>query len=94
MFATGGVAYTLSRVLTEKLSPVGKYFALSGMGDAAAAGGLGLVANYDYAVPLVHDRQGNTVVPAYVQNAIRAAIPAVAPRTGMAGNRFAGRFGR
>jgi hypothetical protein len=96
MFGIGGGVYTVSRILTEQLSPVGKYFSLAGMGDAAAAGGMGLIADRETAVPLQYDRAGNLVTPAYVTNAARAVMASrPAPAAGgMSGGRFGNRFSR
>ena len=96
MFGIGGGVYTVSRVLTEQLSPVGKYFALAGMGDASAAGGMGIIADRDYAVPLQYDRAGNLVTPAYVTRAAQQAAASMrpTPAAGMAGGRFGNRYAR
>ena len=97
MFGIGGGVYTVSRILTEQLSPVGKYFSLAGMGDAAAAGGMGLIADRETAVPLQYDRAGNLVTPAYVTNAARAVMAQARPSPaagGMSGGRFGNRFTR
>lgn len=73
MFAIGGTAYSLSRVLTEKFSPFGQVFALSGVGDAQAAG-MGAIRPWDWNVPLQTDSQGRAVVPAFVNRTVNNAI--------------------
>lgn len=81
MFAIGGTAYSVSRVLTEKLSPFGQYFALAGVGDAQAAG-MGAIRPYDWNYPLQTDSDGRAVVPAYITRAVDrgiANIPRPAP---------------
>ncbi|HBY64729.1 MAG TPA: hypothetical protein DEH78_33325 [Solibacterales bacterium] len=86
----GGSLYTVSRILTEQLSPVGKYFALSGIGDASAAG-LGEVRKGYFPVPVVHDDSGNPIIPqqildaslAYVRQQLPAATPAPTNMSGL-----------
>lgn len=73
----GGSVYTVSRILTEQFSPVGKYFSLSGVGDAQAAG-LGVIRKGYFPVPVVHDGNGNPMIPQAIVDAVRAQIPAPA----------------
>lgn len=82
----GGGLYTVSRVLTEQFSPVGKYFALSGVGDAQAAG-LGTIKSGYFPVPVVTDARNNPAIPSAIIDAARAAIapPAAAPAQASAG---------
>lgn len=73
-FAAGGAAYTMSRIATEKLSPFGRYFQLSGVGDAAAASlgdvrraGMGIVVPSSYNEPMLKDAAGNIAIPPHMQ---------------------------
>lgn len=75
----GGAVYTVSRVLTEQLSPVGKYFSLTGLGDAQAAG-LGQIRNGYFPVPVVTDNRGNAQIPQAIVEAVKAQLPAPAPQ--------------
>ncbi len=82
-FAAGGAAYTISRIASEKLSPVGKYFALSGVGDVAAASmgdvrraGIGIVVDSSYNVPQLRTPNGRIITPSATRDAIRAEIAA------------------
>lgn len=82
-FAAGGAAYTISRVASEKLSPVSKYFALSGVGDVAAASmgdvrraGIGIVVDSSYNVPQLRTPNGRIITPSATRDAIRAEISA------------------
>lgn len=74
-FAAGGTAYGLSRVATETLSPVGKYFALAGVGDASAASmgdvkraGVGIVVDSSYSNPMLKTPSGQVLIPPHIQN--------------------------
>lgn len=71
----GGSIYTASRILTEQFSPIGKYFSLTGVGDAQAAG-LGVIRNGYFPVPVVTDGNGNPMIP---QAMIDAARPMPVP---------------
>ena len=71
----GGSIYTASRILTEQFSPIGKYFSLTGVGDAQAAG-LGVIRNGYFPVPVVTDGNGNPMIP---QAMIDAARPVLVP---------------
>jgi len=71
----GGSVYTVSRILTEQFSPIGRYFALSGVGDAQAAS-LGVIKDGYFPVPVVLDEAGQPIIPRAI---IQAAQPAPAP---------------
>jgi len=73
----GGSLYTVSRILTEQFSPIGRYFALSGVGDAQAAS-LGVIKDGYFPVPVVLDEAGQPVIPRAI---IEAARPAPQPQT-------------
>ena len=79
-FAIGSGAYLVNRVLTEKVSPVGRALALSGVGDATAAtpAGLGRVRRGYYPIPVDKDRNGNVIVPQTIVDAVKAQLPAPA----------------
>jgi len=71
----GGAVYTVSRILTEQLSPIGQYFALSGVGDAQAAN-LGQIKSGYFPVPVVHNADGTPRIPRAIIEAARPALPA------------------
>lgn len=86
MFAAGGTAYTLSRVATEQLSPVGRYFALSGVGDASAASvgdvrraGVGIVVDSSYNEPLLRTPGGQLLIPPHISRFVDGQISASRP---------------
>lgn len=90
MFAAGGSAYLLSRAATENLSPIGKYFALSGVGDAQAASvgdcrrsGVGIVVESSYSNPQLTTPAGKVLIPpatqAYVAQQIAMSQPVQVP---------------
>lgn len=82
----GGSLYTVSRIITEQFSPVGKYFALSGVGDAQAAS-LGVIKDGYFPVPVVLDQAGQPIIPRAI---IEAAQPAPAPAPLPAPNTMSG----
>lgn len=76
----GGSLYTVSRVLTEQVSPVGKYFALAGLGDASAAG-MGELEDGYFPVPVVTDANNRPMIPeAILRAAVGASLQAVDTR--------------
>jgi hypothetical protein len=79
----GGSVYTVSRILTEQFSPIGKYFSLTGVGDAQAAG-LGVIRDGYFPVPVVRDDNGNPMIPRAIVEAARPA-PVPAPAAAMSG---------
>ncbi|GIU80919.1 MAG: hypothetical protein KatS3mg005_4157 [Bryobacteraceae bacterium] len=70
----GGSLYTVSRIITEQFSPVGKYFALSGVGDAQAAS-LGVIKDGYFPVPVVLDQAGQPIIPRAIVEAAQPATP-------------------
>lgn len=66
----GGSIYTASRILTEQFSPIGKYFSLTGVGDAQAAG-LGVIRQGYFPTPVVTDNAGNAMIPQAIVDAAR-----------------------
>lgn len=82
-FAAGGAAYTMSRIATEKLSPFGRYFQLSGVGDAAAASlgdvrraGMGIVVPSSFNEPMLKDAAGNIAIPPHLQQYVSRELAA------------------
>lgn len=79
----GGSVYTVSRILTEQFSPIGKYFSLTGVGDAQAAG-LGVIRDGYFPVPVTRDENGNAIIPRAMVDAARPA-PVAMPTAAMSG---------
>ncbi len=92
----GGSVILLDRILTEKVSPVGKYLSLTGLGDATAATGLGTIADGYFVYPTVRDAQGNPVIPHEITDAglsaMRQLLPAPPSSGSMQGVMTSGRF--
>ncbi len=80
-FGTGGGLYTVNRILTDKLTPVGQVLSLQGLGDAQASRSLGNLAKVipGSVYPPTYDAHGNLVLPPAFISAVRKAIPAAAP---------------
>jgi hypothetical protein len=78
----GGLVIILDRVLTEQVSPIGQYLALSGVGDATAATKLGTIRDGFYLRPTVLDANGNAIIPSQVSDAAVAAMLARYPQIG------------
>lgn len=77
----GGGLYLISRFLTEQVSPVGKYLALAGVGDAAAAPSVGRLRELYFPYPVMRDKQGNPIIPPQID-----AARAIAAAQAAAGN--------
>lgn len=76
----GGGTYLVNRILTEQISPIGKYVALSaGVGDTQAAGTMGRITPAYFPLPVVNDRNGNPIIPKAILDAIDKRIPPPAP---------------
>jgi len=96
--AIGGGLYTVERILSEQLTPLGKALSLSGVGDARAHGGLGAIRRAYMPWPVTRDRRtGKPYIPPEIIEATRAAVqpapaPQPAPANGGGVGRFAGRF--
>jgi len=93
----GGALYLVERVLSEQFTPLGLALSLSGVGDARAAGTLRGIQPAYFPWPVVHDKQGQPVIPKEIAEAgaqaALAQIPTTAPKPGVAGvGRFASRF--
>jgi hypothetical protein len=76
----GGGVILLDRVLTEKLSPVGQYLSLTGLGDPTAATSLGTVSEGYYIHPTIFRADGTPVVPHAITDAAIAAFNNMQPR--------------
>lgn len=83
---TGGGVIILDRVLTEKLSPVGQYLALAGLGDATAATSLGTISEGYYIHPTIFRADGTPLIPHQITDAAVAAFNNMQPRSLPAGN--------
>lgn len=92
-FAAGGAAYGISRIATENLSPVGKYFALAGVGDASAASmgdvrraRLGIVVPSSFSYPQLTTPGGQVQIPPHIQQYVQQeqsrALQMAAPTVG------------
>lgn len=85
--AIGGGLYTVERILSEQLTPLGKALSLSGVGDARAHGGLAGIRNAYFPWPVTRNPDGSPHIPREI---IGAARPLAAPAAGV--GRYAGRF--
>src|SRR4051812_41378020 len=87
--AIGGGLYLVNRVLTEKLSPIGQYLSLTGVGDAAAATTLRGIESVGFMHPAVLDSNGQLVLPEAINTVARneatKAIAAASKPPTMAG---------
>lgn len=85
----GGAVYVANRILSEKVSPIGKVLSLSGLGDAMAAdhSQLSGVHPATFYSPETFDTNGQPAIPDAIERRI-AAIGAP-PSAKMAGLRFA-----
>lgn len=90
-FGTGGGLYTVNRILTDKLTPVGQVLSLSGVGDPMAARTLGRVVP-GAVYPPTYDSKGNLVLPPAFIAAMRTALPA--PSTNAPAPRLSGTTAR
>jgi hypothetical protein len=86
----GGSLYVVSRILAEKLSPVGNLLSLSGIGDATAAASLGKVVPAYYPTPVVYDQSGKPIIPNAIIDATRAALAPPAATNSATVGRIAG----
>lgn len=71
----GGMLYTVNRVLSEKLSPIGQALSLAGVGDANASGSLGRLTDIYSPMPVLRDRTGAPIIPQEID--ARAAVAAI-----------------
>jgi hypothetical protein len=77
---TGGMVILLDRVLTEQVSPIGPYLALSGVGDATAMSNMGTIRQGYYTHPGLVDASGNLIAPQPYSDAAVAAVVARYPQ--------------
>lgn len=79
-FAAAGAGVTLvNRLLTEKLSPIGAYLSLTGLGDATAATSLGEISDGFYIHPTVYNADGTPLIPHEFTDAALAAFTKMQP---------------
>lgn len=96
--AAGGAAYGIGRALQEQTSPIARILALSGVGDANAAG-LGMIEQRSFPVPAVYDGNGQLMIPQDYLDQVTQMIAAKAAaasgaQTTMSGYSPTGRGGR
>ena len=77
---TGGLVILLDRVLTEQVSPIGPYLALSGVGDATAMSNMGTIRQGYYTHPGLVDGNGNLIAAQPYTDAAVAAVLAKYPQ--------------
>ncbi len=63
----GGGLYSVSRVLQEQLSPVGKVLSLSGMGDAMALGEILTGDRAYFPEPVAMDNDRRPIIPSQIR---------------------------
>lgn len=89
MIGVGGGVYTVNRVLTDQMSPIGKVLSLSGLGDYTALGDI--MPGY-FPLPVPTDANGRPIIPVELQ----PPAPAMVARPGMGSvaspTRYASRF--
>jgi len=76
----GGSVILLDRVLSEQVSPISSYLALSGVGDAAAYSKLGTIRTGYFSHPNIQNPDGSMYVPDPVTDAAVAAVVAKYPQ--------------
>lgn len=93
----GGGLYVVNRILQERLSPIGSFLTLAGVGDAAAAPSVGRLKSAYFAFPTMRDaKTGAVILPpeidaAAVQRSIDARAAAGAGAGGsMSGSKLRG----
>lgn len=87
---TGGSLYLANRIISENFSPIPKALALSGLGDAAAAGSLGTLVPASFAHPVSRYPDGSVAVPtAYLNAAKTVAASVMSGSRTMSGRRAA-----
>lgn len=71
----GGMVIVLDRILSEQVSPISSYLALSGVGDATAYSKLGTIRPGYYAHPGLQNPDGSLYVPdPYTDAAVAATL--------------------
>lgn len=78
--ALGGGIIIVDRILTETISPIGSYLALTGLGDATAARQLGGTPDGTYFIqPTIYDANGNPIIPHQITDAAVQKFLSMAP---------------
>lgn len=77
---TGGMVILLDRVLSENVSPIAPYLALSGVGDPTAMSNMGTIRDGYYTHPGLVDGQGNLIPAQPYTDAAVAAVLAKYPQ--------------
>lgn len=73
----GGMVIVLDTILTETVSPIGPYLALSGVGNPTAMTKMGTIRDGYYTHPGLVDGSGNLIAPdPYTQQAVAAVLAA------------------
>lgn len=86
----GGGLYLANRIISENFSPIPKALALSGLGDAAAAGTMGALVPASFAHPVARNADGSVIVPpAYLDAAKNVAVSVMSGSRTMSGRRAA-----
>ena len=78
--AIGGMVILLDRILSEQVSPISQYLALSGVGDANAYSKLGTIRQGYYSHPNLQLPDGSMYVPDPVTEAAVNAVVAKYPQ--------------
>lgn len=76
----GGMVIVLDRVLSEQVSPISSYLALSGVGDATAYSKLGTIREGYYTHPNLQNPDGTMYVPDPFNDAAVQAVVAKYPQ--------------
>ena len=72
----GGGAYVITRAVQEHMSPIGKYLALQGLGDAMAMGEILTGDRTYFPLPVAYDNNRNPVIPSQIRPMAPALLPA------------------
>jgi hypothetical protein len=87
----GGGLYVVNRILQEKLSPVGSFLTLAGVGDASAAPSVGRLKAAYFAFPVMRDlKTGAVQLPPEIDAAAAARQAAATPAPSMSGHALRG----
>jgi hypothetical protein len=77
----GGGLYLVNRVAVEQFAPVGNMLKLAGVGDATATTNLGKIRDAYFPVPVIHDKNGNPIIPKEIDAASVRALIAQQPKS-------------
>ena len=78
--AIGGMVIVLDRILSDTVSPISSYLALSGVGDAAAYSKLGTIRQGYYTHPNLQNPDGTMYIPDPFNDAAVQAVMAKYPQ--------------